>query len=181
MSHLQILLWDVRMASGGIDRKLAELDVSKLSEGCALEPGRHFHQELVSTPTTISTTRRSSASKDSGAIDLPQEIAGYKPRPLDGVWATPPFLHNGSVPTLYQMLLPPEQRDEKFFVGRREFDPLARRFRDARPMPMAMRDGFWLDTTLAGNPQHRSRLLGRCRDLEETSAGPARQSAAAAV
>ena len=42
-----------------------------------------------------------------GALDLPQEIAGYKPRPLEGVWATPPFLHNGSVPTLYQMLLPP--------------------------------------------------------------------------
>jgi hypothetical protein len=33
------------------------------------------------------------------AIDLPQEIAGCARWP---VWATPPFLHNGSVPTLYQ-------------------------------------------------------------------------------
>src|SRR5690606_39546631 len=34
-----------------------------------------------------------------GTLDLPQEIQGYKPRPLEGVWATPPYLHNGSVPT----------------------------------------------------------------------------------
>ncbi|MEX0599251.1 MAG: cytochrome c, partial [Rhodothermales bacterium] len=27
----------------------------------------------------------------------------YKARPLDGVWATAPYLHNGSVPTLYQL------------------------------------------------------------------------------
>ncbi len=57
-----------------------------------------------------------------GALDLPQQISGYKPRPLQGVWATPPFLHNGSVPSLYQMLLPPAKRDQKFFVGRRDFD-----------------------------------------------------------
>lgn len=29
---------------------------------------------------------------------------GYVPPPLDGVWATGPFLHNGSVPTLAQVL-----------------------------------------------------------------------------
>ena len=59
-----------------------------------------------------------------GTLDLPQQIAGYKPRPLEGVWSTAPFLHNGSVPTLYQMLLPPAKRDTKFFVGRREYDPV---------------------------------------------------------
>ncbi|MCB1739187.1 MAG: hypothetical protein KDK91_02375 [Gammaproteobacteria bacterium] len=32
---------------------------------------------------------------------------GYKARPLNGVWATAPFLHNGSVPTLYDLLSPP--------------------------------------------------------------------------
>ena len=30
----------------------------------------------------------------------------YKAAPRDGVWATPPFLHNGSVPNLYEMLIP---------------------------------------------------------------------------
>jgi mono/diheme cytochrome c family protein len=32
------------------------------------------------------------------------ESAGYQAPPLDGVWATAPYLHNGSVPTLYQLL-----------------------------------------------------------------------------
>jgi hypothetical protein len=48
---------------------------------------------------------------------------GYRARPLEGLWATPPFLHNGSVPSLYQLLLPVEQRDKTFYVGSREFDP----------------------------------------------------------
>ncbi len=47
----------------------------------------------------------------------------YRARPLGGLWATPPFLHNGSVPNLYQMLLPADQRDKTFYVGSREFDP----------------------------------------------------------
>ncbi len=47
----------------------------------------------------------------------------YKARPLTGVWATAPFLHNGSVPTLYDLLLPPAQRPASFNLGTREFDP----------------------------------------------------------
>lgn len=55
----------------------------------------------------------------------------YKARPLNGIWATAPYLHNGSVPTLYDLLLPAKCsasvdnkcRPEKFWVGSREFDP----------------------------------------------------------
>lgn len=47
----------------------------------------------------------------------------YRARPLGGIWATPPFLHNGSVPNLYQMLVPASQRDKTFYVGSRQFDP----------------------------------------------------------
>ena len=43
--------------------------------------------------------------------------------PCTGIWATPPYLHNGSVPTLYDLLLPPAQRPISFLVGTREFDP----------------------------------------------------------
>jgi len=69
------------------------------------------------------------------------ESAGlaYKGRPLNGIWATAPYLHNGSVPTLYDLLLParvqntrvpgevdrpPEgpMRPERFCVGSRELD-----------------------------------------------------------
>lgn len=47
----------------------------------------------------------------------------YKAAPRDGVWATPPFLHNGSVPNLYEMLLPASERAKRFCLGR-EFDPV---------------------------------------------------------
>jgi hypothetical protein len=49
---------------------------------------------------------------------------GYRARPLGGLWATPPFLHNGSVPNLYQLLIPGDERDKVFYVGSREFDPI---------------------------------------------------------
>lgn len=73
---------------------------------------------------------------------LPGEetILAYKSRPLNGIWATAPYLHNGSVPTLYDLLLPsplrvsvPEgdvlpapgagDRPASFHVGSRVFDP----------------------------------------------------------
>lgn len=47
----------------------------------------------------------------------------YRARPLEGIWATPPFLHNGSVPNLYELLSPVEQRQADFYRGSREFDP----------------------------------------------------------
>ncbi len=50
------------------------------------------------------------------------ESAVYRARPLNGIWATGPFLHNGSVPSLQAMLLPPEKRPNTFYVGSREID-----------------------------------------------------------
>lgn len=50
------------------------------------------------------------------------KIAYYKARPLNGVWTSAPYLHNGSVPTVYDLLLPVEQRPADFFVGNRELD-----------------------------------------------------------
>lgn len=51
------------------------------------------------------------------------DILGYKARPLDGIWATAPYLHNGSVPNLYEMLLPAAQRSTSFNLGSRQYDP----------------------------------------------------------
>ncbi|MGO8045237.1 di-heme-cytochrome C peroxidase [Rhizobium johnstonii] len=50
-------------------------------------------------------------------------ILAYKARPLDGIWATAPYLHNGSVPNLWQLLLPADQRITEFWVGNRTYDP----------------------------------------------------------
>lgn len=67
-------------------------------------------------------------------------VLSYKGRALDGIWATAPYLHNGSVPTLYDLLLPAspmpgdppgtEYRPAQFMVGSREFDPAKVGFRD---------------------------------------------------
>ena len=48
----------------------------------------------------------------------------YNARPLNGIWATPPYLHNGSVPNLYLLLSPAGERPAKFYLGSREFDPV---------------------------------------------------------
>ena len=56
----------------------------------------------------------------------PNEFRGplaYRARPLNGIWATAPYLHNGSVPSLYELLLPPHLRSRIFYVGSWEFDP----------------------------------------------------------
>lgn len=81
-----------------------------------------------------------------GSLDLPEIVASYKSRPLAGVWATGPFLHNGSVPTLYQMLSPHDERDSRFFVSPGAFDPEAVGL-DTKPAG----DGYWFDTRLSGN------------------------------
>lgn len=42
---------------------------------------------------------------------------GYKAVPLYGIWATAPYLHNGSVPTLMDLLDVPENRPKVFYRG----------------------------------------------------------------
>lgn len=58
-------------------------------------------------------------------------LHAYKGRSLNGIWATAPYLHNGSVPTLWDLLLPAAQRPKSFKVGAREFDPEKVGFRSA--------------------------------------------------
>ena len=36
---------------------------------------------------------------------------------MQGIWAAAPYLHNGSVPTLAQLLTPDSQRVSEFMVG----------------------------------------------------------------
>ncbi|MGJ4961275.1 di-heme-cytochrome C peroxidase [Bradyrhizobium sp. HKCCYLRH3061] len=49
----------------------------------------------------------------------------YRARPLNGVWATAPYLHNGSVPSLYWLLTPAAERPTSFCQGARDYDPKA--------------------------------------------------------
>jgi len=67
----------------------------------------------------------------------------YKARPLNGIWATAPYLHNGSVRTMRQLLLPASKRQKTFKVGSTEFDPNDIGFVDE--------GAFTLDTSRPGN------------------------------
>jgi hypothetical protein len=48
----------------------------------------------------------------------------YKARPHNGIWATPPYLHNGSVPNLFSLLSPVLERPKVFYLGSKQYDPV---------------------------------------------------------
>lgn len=48
----------------------------------------------------------------------------YKARPHNGIWATPPYLHNGSVPNLFALLSPVSERPKVFYLGSKQYDPI---------------------------------------------------------
>jgi mono/diheme cytochrome c family protein len=80
---------------------------------------------------------------------MPNELRGelaYKVRPLNGVWATPPYLHNGSVPTIEDLLGDPEQRPPTFHLGSREYDPVKVGYKTD-----PITNGFEFKTSIRGN------------------------------
>lgn len=87
-----------------------------------------------------------------------QEKRGYKARPLDGIWATPPFLHNGSVPNLFELLSPVYERQAQFWVGNFEFDPVRVGYRSDK-----FPGGFLLDTRVTGNGNGGHEFRDGCR------------------
>jgi hypothetical protein len=74
---------------------------------------------------------------------------GYQNVLLDGVWARGPFLHNGSVPNLRDLLEVPESRTKVFYRGYDVYDPERVGFTTAGPD--AERFGFKYETSLPGN------------------------------
>ncbi len=84
----------------------------------------------------------------------------YPARPLAGVWATAPYLHNGSVPSLYALLTRYEryfdEEDKTFHVGHREFDPVHVGYASHADDDIA---SHRFDTTLPGNSP-RGHLFG---------------------
>ncbi|HEV2123612.1 MAG TPA: cytochrome c [Chloroflexota bacterium] len=74
---------------------------------------------------------------------------GYANQPLDGIWLRAPYLHNGSVPTLRDLLKPPEQRPAVFYRGYSVYDYANVGF--VTTGPQAERVGFRFDTQLRGN------------------------------
>jgi hypothetical protein len=65
--------------------------------------------------------------------------------PLDGVWLRAPYLHNGSVPTLRDLLKLPSERPRVFYRGGDVYDYASVGFVSDNPT------GFRFDVSLRGN------------------------------
>lgn len=108
--------------------------------------------EIDRLDLTSEEERKLKARMPTGLPKTPREVRQlvesllvYKAAPTPGIWSTAPYLHNGSVPNLYQLLLPPHQRDKKFYLGNREFDPKHVGYRTE-----PFEDGYKFDTQLPG-------------------------------
>jgi mono/diheme cytochrome c family protein len=75
--------------------------------------------------------------------------SGYIAPPLDGVWLNAPYLHNGSVPTLSDLLEPPASRPTRFWRGSDLYDPMRVGF--INDGPDVRRLGTLFDVSLPGN------------------------------
>jgi cytochrome c5 len=103
-------------------REMLNIGLLKLVEGDLNAAG------LTSEEMLLASGDRDPDVPSPTAVDL----MAYKAGPLAGIWATAPYLHNGSVSSLDQLLLPPEQRQKVFHVGSRQFDPKDVGFESAR-------------------------------------------------
>lgn len=80
-----------------------------------------------------------------------RKTGGYANMPLDGLWARAPYLHNGSVPTLSDLLQATENRPASFYIGDTNYDPEKVGFSHDRPIANDGRKLMRLDTALRGN------------------------------
>jgi hypothetical protein len=78
------------------------------------------------------------------------KTGGYVALGLDGVWARAPYLHNGSVPSLRDLLEPVENRPKIFYRGYDVYDPQRVGF-ISDVSSKAGREFFKYDTGLTGN------------------------------
>jgi mono/diheme cytochrome c family protein len=77
------------------------------------------------------------------------KIEAYQSPPLDGLWLRAPYLHNGSVPNLNDLLKPVEQRAKVFYRGYDVYDPAEVGFITSGPA--AERAGWRHDVTVRGD------------------------------
>lgn len=82
-------------------------------------------------------------------FDNLRKTDGYVSVSLDGIWLRAPYLHNGSVPSLQDLLEKPENRTKVFYRGFDVYDPQKVGF--VSDGPEAERFGFKYDTSVTAN------------------------------
>lgn len=113
-------------------------------EEIGTDPGRmqSFTAELATKMNTLGTGQPWKFSRF-------RRTNGYAAMPLDGVWLRAPYLHNGSVPTLRDLLAKPADRPAVFWRGYDVYDYEAGGFVSSGEA--AQQQGFRYDTSVAGN------------------------------
>lgn len=118
------------LTNNPIQSLLAIRDSEKMGHPDEIHPPKYVDGEIIERGQEVSE----------------KALLAYKARPLNGVWTGGPFLHNGSVPNLYELLLPASKRIKTFYIGSWEFDPVKVGYVDEK------RPGsFFFDTRLKGN------------------------------
>ena len=120
-----------------------ELGLPKLQAPLTGNPEADFER----LQNTIASQKEAFAGLLGTPVQLTKTM--YKARPLNGVWSSAPYLHNGSVPSLAEMLKKPGDRVKQFYVGSRQYDP-----KNVGFMPVASEGGvnyYSYDTTVKGN------------------------------
>ncbi|MDZ7925150.1 MAG: di-heme-cytochrome C peroxidase [Marinagarivorans sp.] len=140
---------DPQQAQGFADRTVdtGVLGLGVINAGAALDfvtkniALKYFRENNLSPEDQL----KISSGHEVGA-ESAQVVTAYKARPLSGVWATPPFLHNGAVPTLYDLLSPVSERPNQFSLGSVLFDAkkVGYQIQSAKGL-------YTFDTTLKGN------------------------------
>jgi mono/diheme cytochrome c family protein len=150
---------------GRIDAELARRGGQVFAvacSGCHAENGTRTGTaiplaEIGTDPEHVLAWRQQNADRMNAVVrllgasnaDVQGAQDGYVARPLVGVWLLGPYLHNGSVPTLSDLLSPPGQRPGIFYRGYDVVDPEKVGFVSTGPQAAAR--GFRFDTALRGN------------------------------
>jgi hypothetical protein len=115
----------------------------------------------------IWTPQAAAAYNEYGPFKHFRSTNGYVAPPLDALWTRAPYLHNGSVPSLRDLLEPPQQRPKVFYRGYDLFD--AENVGFVSQGPEAQRVGFRYDTAEVGN-SNAGHLFGTALPAEEKRA-----------
>ena len=162
----------VDLFPGQFNAERARNGAEIFAKECALchgKDGRDFSGDQVGKVVEIETigTDRSRFDNYTYELSLNQNVLyagiseerfqnfkktkGYASMPLDGIWLRAPYLHNGSVPTLYDLLRPPAERPKAFLRGYDVYDPANVGF-ESRPekIPKEMHAKLFCYVTRAG-------------------------------
>ena len=107
LSILSITWWLVCWKNNPLQANLAKRYAKALGHPDVIYPPKYVDGEITEAGQEISD----------------HAVLAYKARPLNAVWSSAPYLHDGSVADMYQLLLPAAERNTTFYLGAWDYGP----------------------------------------------------------